>query len=180
MYQCTACYVFLISKYKITNFIVAQRDFSSRFSVICWKFLPLLLLCGFRCLLPWRGWRLLKSDAMYFGRLSPSFSRNCRIPTLRAGLATCNGADHPRYILDLAAKEAPGWQAICSRRRRRRKQAVTSGYRHLTPIFLRREVLYIPSATHMLCIAYIQVRIIFSSSKYLFRYSLKLLYNIEV
>ena len=56
------------------------------------------------------------------------------------------------------------------------------GNRHLTPISLRREVLYqyIPPATHMLCTAHIQVRIIFSSLKYLFRYSLKLLYNVEV
>jgi len=68
----------------------------------------------------------LKSDAMYFGRLSPSFSRNSQVPTLPNGLATCDGADHPRYSLNLAAKEAPGLQAICSRRRRRRKQAVTS------------------------------------------------------
>ena len=66
----------------------------------------------------------LKSDAMYFGRLSPSFSRNSQVPTPPNGLANCHGADHPRYSLDLAAKEAPGWQAICSRRRR--KQAVTS------------------------------------------------------
>jgi len=63
---------------------------------------------------------------MYFGRLSPSFSRNSQVPTMPIGLATCNGADHPRYSLDLAAKEAPDWQTICSRRRRRRKQAVTS------------------------------------------------------
>jgi len=35
------------------------------------------------------------------------------------------------------------------------------GNKHLTPISLRRETLYIPSATHMLYIAYIQVRIIF-------------------
>jgi len=52
---------------------------------------------------------LLKSDAMYFGKLFPSFSRNSQAPTLPTGLATCDGADHPRCSLDLAAKEAPGW-----------------------------------------------------------------------
>jgi hypothetical protein len=54
------------------------------------------------------------------------FQETPRSPHCQLGSRLVKGTDHPRCSLDLAAKEAPGWQAICSRRRRRRKQAVTS------------------------------------------------------